>query len=245
MNITFTNVSGFDEIEKPQPASNFIPFWYKGMSSYIGDAKKPDGKGNTLATIKRCMPVFDAIVAGYIITLPADVYVSIKKYDPQDPNTGQAIDNLPTKSIQTFEWSEFGLIGFHPIEQAPSHPSRNEHEYAKWINSWAIKTPKGYSTLFVQPFHRESFFTILPGIVDTDKYTAPVNFPFVINDPEFEGLIPKGTPIAQVIPFKRESWDMKMGGQKELEEQTNISRQLNTKFFDRYKTMFRSNKEYK
>ncbi len=64
-------------------------------------------------------------------------------------------------------------------------------------------------------------------------------------DPEFEGLIPKGTPIAQVIPFKRESWTMQFGRDKEIQEQSKITANLNTKFFDRYKTMFRKNKEYK
>jgi hypothetical protein len=227
MNITFTNISGFDGLEQPQPASKFIPDWYKNMESYIGGEKKPNGDGTTKATVKRCMPVFDAINAGYIITSPADVYVRIKD--------GQ----------QYFEWAALGLIQFHPIDQAPTHPAKNKHAYPKWINHWAIRTPKGYSTMFVQPMHRESVFTILPGIVDTDEYYAPVNFPMVINDPEFEGLIPKGTPIAQVIPFKRESWTMQFGGDKERKEQAENTAQLSTRFFDRYKTMFRKNKEYK
>jgi hypothetical protein len=93
--------------------------------------------------------------------------------------------------------------------------------------------------------HRESVFTILPGIVDTDEYASPVNFPFVINDPNFEGFIPKGTPIAQVIPFKRESWKMKIGGEKERLLGSRITARLQTKFFDRYKTMFWIKKEYK
>ena len=226
MKITFSNTSGID-IEKPQPASKFMPDWYKNMESYIGKDRKPNGSGITNATIKRCMPVFDAITAGYIITSPADVYVSIKE------------------SGQYFEWSALGLIEFHPIEQAPEHPDRKPHAYPKWMNPWAIKTPKGYSTLFIQPMHRESVFTILPGIVDTDTYTASVNFPMVINDPNFEGLIPKGTPIAQVIPFKRENWQMKIGSEKELKEQHSITQKLQTKFFDRYKSMFWTKKEYR
>ena len=226
MKITFTNISGVD-IEQPQPASKFIPDWYKNIESYMSGNKKPNGNGGTDATIKRCMPVFDAITAGYIITSPADVYVSIKE------------------EKQFFEWSTLGLISFHPIEQAPEHPMRNQHAYPKWMNPWAIKTPKGYSTLFTQPMHRESVFTILPGIVDTDTYTAPVNFPMVINDPNFEGLIPKGTPIAQVIPFKREDWQMEIGSIEELKEQHSITQKLQTKFFDRYKSMFWSRKEYK
>ena len=245
MDIVFTNTSGFDDLEQPKPASKFIPDWYKNMESYINKVKKPDGRGGTDATIKRCMPVFDAITAGYIITLPADVYVSIKEYEARDEQTGQIIKDLPIKKIQNFEWVNFGLVNFHTVEQAPTHPARNEHSYPKWINYWSIKTPKGYSTMFVQPMHRESVFTILPGIVDTDEYYAPVNFPFVINDPNFEGLIPKGTPIAQVIPFKRESWTMRFGSEKEVAEQAKNVGMLNTKFFDRYKTMFRANKEYK
>lgn len=228
MKIIFTNTFNIPEEYRPQPASKFIPDWYKNLDSYMGSIKRPDGNGTTNATAKRCMPVFDAITSGYIIVSPADVFVSQRDGQPY------------------FEWSNFGLISFHPKEQAPDHPNRNGlNAYPKWINHWAIKTPKGYSTMFVQPFHRESVFTILPGVVDTDTYTAPVNFPFVLNDPKFEGIIPAGTPIAQVIPFKRESWEMQFGEQKEFIEQAQVTTRLQTKFFDRYKTMFRSSKEYK
>lgn len=226
MKIIFTDTSGAD-LEQPKPSSRLVPDWYKNTNSYVNDEKKPDGEGKTTATIKKCIPVFDAISAGYIIESPADVFVSIKN------------------GIQWFEWSDFGLITFHPIEQAPEHPARKPFAYPKWTNPWSITTPKGYSTLFVQPFHRESVFTILPGVVDTDTYTPPVNFPFVINDPTFEGLIPKGTPIAQVIPFKRDSWVMELGNIEHFEAQAKVSKKLQSKFFDRYKTMFRQPKEYK
>lgn len=226
MKIVFTDTSGAG-LEQPKPASKLVPEWYKNAQSYVSGSKKPSGDGNTTATVKKCMPVFDAISAGYIIESPADVFVSIKDEG------------------QWFEWSDFGLISFHPIEQAPDHPARKQFAYPKWNNPWAISTPKGYSTLFVQPFHRESVFTILPGIVDTDQYTAPVNFPFVINDPTFEGLIPKGTPIAQAIPFKRDSWTMDIGDIKDLKAQASVTKKLQSKFFDRYKSMFWTRKEYK
>jgi hypothetical protein len=226
-NITFTNTLDFLYLEKPLPASKILPNWYKEADSYVAEGRKPSENKNTTATIKRCMPVFDAMTAGYIIVSPADVYVSMKE------------------GIQYFEWATLGLIAFHAVEQAPTHPARNKHAYPKWINHWAIKTPKGYSTMFVQPMHRESVFTILPAIVDTDTFYAPVHFPMVINDPNFEGLIPKGTPIAQVIPFKRDSWGMQFGGKKDQESQEQLQKKLATKFFDKYKTMFRSKKEYK
>jgi hypothetical protein len=113
------------------------------------------------------------------------------------------------------------------------------------INPWAIKTPPGYSVLFTQPFHRESSFTILPGIVDTDTYSAAVNFPFVLNDINFEGLIPAGTPIAQAIPFLREDWQMSIGKQEDLVETNKITTRLRTRFFDSYKVQYRQTKEYR
>jgi hypothetical protein len=211
----------------------FVPDWYKKLESYLSGEKKPTGEGKTTATVKRCMPVFDAIVGGYIIVSATDVFVSQKE---TEDGTKQP----------WFEWSNQELIQFHPIEQMPEHPKRNGHTaYPKWINPWAIKTPKGYSVLFTQPMHRESPFTILPGIVDTDTYTAPVNFPFVLNDINFEGLIPAGTPIAQVIPIKRDSWEMSLGGIEEFKEQQQVTAHLQSKFFDRYKSMFRQPKEYK
>jgi hypothetical protein len=233
--IFFTNTMGVPDVFLPKPASYFVPEWYKELPSYYNSTneKKPDGDGTSRITIKKCMPVFDAIITGYVISLYTDVYVSQRK----DSN-----------GVKTpwYEWSSFGPVSFHPAPQAPNHPNRNGHDqYPKWINPWAIKTPPGYSILFTQPFHRESVFTILDGIVDTDKYTPPVNFPFILNDINFEGLIPAGTPIAQVIPFKRESWKMEIGSDKEMKEQADQSDLLKTKFFDRYKTLFRTNKEYR
>lgn len=226
MKIKFTNTTDVN-LEPPKPASKLIPDWYKNTISYVGGERKPLDLNQTTATIKKCMPVFDSMTAGYIIELPADVYVSIKN------------------GIQWFDWASLNLVSFHAIGQAPNHPLVKPFAYAKWVNPWAIKTPKGYSTLFVQPFHRESVFTILPGIVDTDKYFAPVAFPFVINDPTFEGLIPKGTPMAQVIPIKRDSWSRQLGNSKDFEEQKQVTKKIQTKFFDKYKSMFWSKKEYK
>jgi len=171
------------------------------------------------------------MTAGYILPLPADIYVSKKEEDGA--------------VRQWFEWASFDLISFHPVGQAPLHPEGKGYPFAKFNNPWSIKTPKGYSCLFVQPFHRDAPFTILPGIVDTDTYLTQVNFPMVINNPDFEGLIPKGTPMVQIIPFKRESWAMSLGDDKDLTEANMNKLLLSTKFFDRYKNMFWHKKSFK
>jgi hypothetical protein len=226
MKITFTNTTDFfiDGYE-PLPAKKVIPDWYKNLTTY-NDDKKTYGDGKQTSTIKKCMPVFDAIGAGYIIFSPVDVYVSKK-------------DNF-----FWYEWVTGDALNFHPVEQAPTHPLSNNQNYPKWMNPWSIKTPKGYSSLFIPPVHRESPFAILEGIVDTDTYTNNVNLPFVMTDSEFEGLIPAGTPIAQVIPFKRDEWQMEFGTEEDIELAMRVKKTIWRKFFNAYKTEFRQEKNY-
>jgi len=57
-------------------------------------------------------------------------------------------------------------------------------------NPFGVKTPKGYSCLFVDPMHGDAKpFKCLPAIVDTDEFTTPLNFPFFL-DKNFSGIIP-------------------------------------------------------
>ena len=235
-NITFINTAGILEEFAPKPATSFVPDWYKDMDSYMGGEKKPTGEGQTTGTIKRCMPVFDALTHGYIITTYVDIFVSQKEQLDGQGNF---------RKLPWYEWPSFNPIEFHPTKQAPIHPAHNGAPYPKIINPWGIKTPPGYSTMFMAPVHRDNLFTILPGVVDTDTYTAPVNFPGVLTDVNFEGLIPAGTPIAQVIPFQRESWVMELGEQEALIQQSMVTKKLRTRFFDSYKAQYRQVKEYK
>jgi hypothetical protein len=122
----------------------------------------------------------------------------------------------------------------------------NQHPYPKWINPWSIETPKGYSCLFIPPVHGgNEYFQIAEGIVDTDRYTSPVNFPFVLKDTEFTGLIPAGTPMVQIIPFKRDSWKQELGSEINEKKSTETTRLLSSQFYDRYKKMFWTSKSFK
>jgi hypothetical protein len=219
--IFFTDTIGVAQEYTPKSAIHFIPKWYKEMEARFPNEKKPE----SLSTIKKCIPVLDAITAGYIIVSPCDIYVSLKD---GEINYNSAIPNL---------------IAFHPRKQAYLHPLANEYQFPKWNNPWAIKTPKGYSVLFIPPMHNPNpWFEIFEGIVDTDNYSAAVNFPFVLKKPTEEFMIPAGTPIAQVIPFKRDTWKFEISHDKEAPEK--IVRYLSSHFFDRYKRLFWNRKSY-
>jgi hypothetical protein len=50
-------------------------------------------------------------------------------------------------------------------------------------------------------------FTTITGLVDSDLYfDAFINFPARWTNPAFNGVLPKGTPIAQCFPVHREIW---------------------------------------
>jgi hypothetical protein len=231
--IQFIDTLYTDQQFRPVPAYKFLPEWYKNTEPYINGAKKPSAEAKTQATIKRCVPVLDSLSLGYFILSPCDVYVSKR-------------DGLP---YYQWSWSPLQpLITFHSITQALEHPYRNK-DYAipKWTNPWLVKTPKGYSCIFTTPFHRDSPFQIFTGVVDTDAYDQAVNFPFGLKDPEFEGLIPAGTPIAQVIPFKRTSWKSEyIETTPEVTARVNRgTTELNSRWYDVYRNRWWSKKEFK
>lgn len=225
--IIFTNTLGFDTEYKPQPAINFIPEWYKQMDTYVNKTGVPDNLGGK-GTIKKCMPVFDSLTTGYIIVTHVDIWV-------------QHIPNQPSY----YTWKDFNPIAFHGNAQASTYKPEHKFDFPKFINPWAIKTPKGYSSLFIPPMNRQNIISIFPGIVDTDKYTLNVEFPFLLTDPTFDGLIPAGTPIAQIIPFKRDKWKMKFGTKKENENNKKIKIDLASHYYNVYKNKYRTSKEYK
>jgi hypothetical protein len=231
--INFTDVLGIAKEYSVKPASQVIPQWYKDTPSYYMEKKIPMEDGSSPSTIKRCMPVFDAITAGYIIPTYTDLECSFIKNEESG------------EMDRYYKWASFKAITFHPFRQVELHPDVYGLSVPKWECPWRIQTPPGYSVYFKTPAHTESPFLIMEGIVDTDKYNFEINFPFVLKDPKFEGIIPAGTPLAQVIPFKRESWKMHLDSKENFYEDNEYENFQRIQFFDFYKTFFRQKKEYK
>jgi hypothetical protein len=218
----------FDILEKPHQAIRKTPEWFKSMPSYIGDNKSVDNNNDQNSTIKKCMPVFDSMTAGYYIPLICDVWVENKD---NDLNVRWSYDD-----IKLVSWQETDRYNLYPI------PDGYMSLMFKWISPWIINTPKNYSCLFTHPMHYDDLpFRCLPGIVDTDKHPTEISFLFMLKE-GFTGLIPKGTPIIQVIPFKRETFKANFNTKHEKFDLIwNKARML---FFNRYKTLFRSPKKY-
>jgi len=236
MKIEFiTNNAMALEYFKPVPAKKLMPEWYKKLPLNIEggklDAKiMADTESKTPFGIKACIPVRDYITNGYIITAHSDILIT--------PEYIQETDS------KTFWWrSEGTTIETHGHSQCPVKMHGFKNQYFKFMNAWAIKTPKGYSCLFYQPeYFMENRYQLFPAIVDTDGYDFnPVNFPgVVISNESF--MIKAGDPIMAVFPFKRDNWSSNIRAmtKKEMEKPNKFY----ASFLKSYKNLFWNRKNY-
>jgi hypothetical protein len=135
-----------------------------------------------------------------------------------------------------FEKKKQSNLNLHPI------PKGFYPKSYKFINPRIVKNPPGWSCLFTHPLHYDDLpYKCIPAIVDTDKHPIPVNFLFFLNK-TFSGLIQKGTPMIQVIPFKRQDFKSEFSFDNGFfKKQWEKAHQV---FFDRYRRFFRSPKKY-
>jgi len=242
--IDFTNILNVDVLYSPYPTKKNIPDWYKKTQPFYDNKNILTEK--TSITIKKCIPVLDAMTMGYIITTYCDLYINYNYVNKNDLTKIEIDTNSTRPKIVHSDESIQGPIEFHEINQLKDHPLSNNKDALKFMNAWSIKTPPGYSCLFINPMHNPSkIFTILEGVVDTDKYNNIINFPFILKDENFSGIIPAGTPIAQVIPFKRDLWKIKINKkEKNILKARQDQKLIKSVFSNSYKKNFWSRKEY-
>jgi hypothetical protein len=233
--IKFQSVHGVNlEFEKPVPAKDMLPDWYKNASPYHTTDKlnyflEEEPFGGNL-TFKKCFPFLDSLTAGYIINLHADTAFQYTKDDFQNVTW--------MSSFMTVEGFQEETYDGYPLT-----PEWSPKLY-KWMAQWAIKTPPGYSCLFTHPrAYPDLPFKIVDAVVDTDKIHNLINIPFFLKK-DFEGIIRAGTPIVQVIPFKRESWNHKIESISE-DEMLKRTEKLFKFMHGSYLKQFRSNKHYR
>jgi hypothetical protein len=173
------------------PAISQIPDWYKKIPSFRNSKKLIINNYNTNATVKHCMPFLEAMTTGYFITLWTDVQVSI--VDDQPNLTWMAQPDPISFRNRPIDSMDLVPEGFYPA-------------HFTWENPYFIRTPKKYGVLLTHPFNRHDLpFHTTTGIADCSQTLHNGSIPFFVKK-GFEGIIKAGTPIAQVIPFKKENW---------------------------------------
>ena len=232
-----TDLEGLENFAPVKPSNYYLPKWFKGMNEYITqDAGHEKGKKGyfgkskdiaikwTGGTVKRCPAIVDLITEGFIIPMWSDFLIQ--------------------RNMDYMEWDNKGVsqygIDFHNHAQISGWDLKKTDfpEGVKFINPWRIYTPPGYSVIFIAPTYQfEKRFTVLPGIVETDKYHH-INFPSIWHTTK-DTVIERGTPFIQVIPFKREDWKHSVGQMSESDRRNDLIEKntLNSKFKNAYRSI--------
>lgn len=216
-------------LEIPKPASRFIPEWFKKSSKYINSDKLIVNDYATNIGLKSCSSYLDSFINGYIVQLWQDIYVSV-----EEDTINLSWTNIPDP-----------VIIRHPKQgiEVP-RPHGFHHQMFNWNLQWGVKLPSGYSSLMTHPLNRDDLpYRTLSGIVDSDKYIGEGKVPFFIKE-GFEGIIPAGSPILQIIPIKREKWNSEKS-ENLIEERDRQQWSLRSKITGYYKSNFRSSKIFK
>jgi hypothetical protein len=207
-----------DEEVKPVPAIKNLPDWFKNLPAEFDK----NSYGYNGSTIKKCMPFLDAITSGYILKSHQDLQINFNFYNEevkaQDINVSTGVsppDNFINKQYLKGLAFDHGS-NYHPTKQVgeekcPFTKRNSNLPFVKFLNTWSVVTPPGYSVMYLPVINNEDpRFTPITGIVDTDdNYYTQSNFPVIIHQ-QGKFIIKRGTPIVTVFPFKREDWKMKI-----------------------------------
>lgn len=177
-------------IPAPVRAKTALPDWFRKLPPVDATHVSPTNSG---LTVKRCMPFLDAMAAGWVIGLAGTVRMEIS-------DGGRTVD---------CGWDfDRTLVSNHASHQVAGNP-REPLPPCKFHNYWTIRTPPGWSCLFVPPLNRPNgVFEVVAGVVDTDTYQSEIHFPFFATGEDGLHVLERGMPLVQVIPFHRETSDL-------------------------------------
>jgi len=178
-------------LPRPVPAREALPRWLSDMPRHVFS----DTHGADVRTVKHCPPFIDAMSYGFVIPLPCDVTV----------NRG-ALSwdwDIPPPAAGMHPRSP---ISFHVPAQVVGTPLHAPGQVIVKFNSfWTVQLEPGWSLFAAHPANRADLpFRLLSGLVDADRFhDVGILFPAVWLDPGFEGVLPRGMPVAQCFAVPR------------------------------------------
>jgi hypothetical protein len=180
-----------EHLPRPIPARSALPDWLRAMPANAHS----DIHGRDIRTLKQCPPFVDAMAYGVMILLPCDVTVEQGSFswgwDIPEPST-PGHPRAP--------------LSFHVPAQLANTPFERDGKAAIKFNSfWTIELEPEWSLFAMHPVNRDDLpFRTISGLVDADRFhDGGINFPAIWTQPDFCGVLSKGTPVAQIFAVPR------------------------------------------
>lgn len=195
---TFDKDNKTFEYYKPVLAKKYLPEWWRNFPSRNGFMMEPT------VTFRGCPAMQDLLATGWYIVLTKDVEVfhdtsgNRSTWQVIDPENNSHIGTPPHAQSQMHQDLHYATREDGVVQTA-----------FKFKTGIGIITPPNYSIMMTDPFlfqHRD--FSTWQGIMHTDYFNNALENCQVICYPKVENSfkIKAGTPIAQIIPYKREEW---------------------------------------
>ncbi|BAM91623.1 conserved hypothetical protein [Bradyrhizobium oligotrophicum S58] len=183
-------------LPRPVPARTTLPDWLRRMPA----SAHSDLHGRDIRTVKQCPPFVDAMAHGVMILLPCDIQVERGAFSWDWDIPAPATAGHPRAPLS-----------FHVAAQFEGAPFAHDRQSAIKFNSfWTIECPEGWSLFATHPVNRDDLpFRTVTGLVDADRFhDGGINFPALWIAPDYCGVVPKGTPVAQCFPVPREALEL-------------------------------------
>jgi hypothetical protein len=180
---------------RPSPARSSLPDWLRAMPAKAHSAIHD----RDIRTVKQCPPFVDAMAHGVMIPLPCDIAVERGAFSWDWDIPEPATAGHPRAPLS-----------FHPPAQFAGAPFASGQAALKFNSFWTIELEAGWSLFATHPVNRDDLpFRLISGLVDADHFhDGGINFPAVWTRPEFSGVLPKGTPVAQCFAVPREAQEL-------------------------------------
>lgn len=215
--------SSIAEIEetKPKPANLFYPDWWNSIPRKI----KHDDSRFSL-TAKACPSFKDYFSNGFILPAWEDTKI---KYDSVSDTWN--VEESDARAYFEHDWTIHGQTQF--LDHVSVKINNLQPTMIFKANSpWRIITKPGWSVMQVPLFyHFNNDFTAIPGIIDTDiLHEANIQLLYFGDGKEI--TIKRGQPLAQYIPFKREShsYEVRYQTESDVKKVTNSLFSIHSKF---------------
>lgn len=217
-------------VPPPKPAKYYIPEWYKNIPAFNPkDIEFNNGGRVSNTSVKMCMPFLDSLTTGYIQETWTDIHFkemkdgSVEFHYPAGPEIIRVREGSPSLPVDN---------SLYPIEFV-------------WQEQWDVKTPNGWGVIYTHPFNSLAMpFISCTAVIDSDRFyhTATGQYPFFLKK-GFEGIIPAGTPMYQIIPFKKDNWKSRV---LEYDHISTLKRHhvMAKKLYGAYKELFWEKKKY-
>ena len=265
---------------EPVPAKKIKPEWYKKLPTFVKDVN-----GDRLDTIKKCPAMHDWLSMGYLIRNRHTILVVMGKDNDEPISMSFALKDMPTEKLsyiktltkekkleEVLNYIEINKLALRELTDLLSRPgghparqvtgmSRDDKMQIKFKMDFLIETPKGTSCYYLDPFLFDNpYLTTWQGIIDTDTFNQLTTNNHLIFYPKVDEsfIIPKGTPLVQIVPFVRYPWKSKItyltkeevtekfetaikGDLKEMNQREHIKNKVYEPF---YAKKFKTRKEY-